>query len=254
MGSGSFGGGSGSFGGGGSGGGGGGGSASGTDSIHERILKLTKLTERLNANPEIAKVRATIQQMLQDRTRSAFMRTVLADPMVVSSYNALLTIEKDLSGGATIARAMTKLGGARGGTLADLTDVICQSAQSADTDERTERLVRSGVTDLFLRSVRNQHDLYYETPIENLGTKFTATPLKNTADFFLGRLIGEAVRRDLLHLSAEARAVIADASHEIAVSWTDRFKERSKSKGVSFTEMMKAIAADYPAYSAGHDE
>ena len=107
MGSGSFGGGSGSFGGG-SGGGGGrggggrggrggtggsGGGSGGTDSAHGRILKLTKLTESVNKNPGIAKARALIYRMLQDRTRSAFLKVALSDPMVVSAYRALLSLE-----------------------------------------------------------------------------------------------------------------------------------------------------------------
>jgi hypothetical protein len=251
MGSGSFGGGSGSFGG---GSGGGGGGASGTDSAHDRILKLTKLTESVNDNPEIAKVRATIYRLLQDRTRSAFLRVTLSDAMVASAYRALLALVADLRGGATVAKAASKLGGSAGSTLVDLTDVICRNGQAADTDERTERIVRRAVTDLLLRTVGNRQDLYYETPVENLGSKFTETPLANTADRFLGTLIGEAVRRDLLSLSPEAKAVIGDVSHEIAVSWTDKFKDRSRKKGVSFRDMMQTIGADYADYSGGDDE
>jgi hypothetical protein len=222
--------------------------------VHDRILKLTKLTDRVNANPEIAKARATIYKMLQDRTRSAFLRVTLADAMVISAYKASLSLEADLRGGATVAKAVSKLGGLSTATLADLTNVICQNAQAADTDERTERIVRRAITDLLLRTVGNRHDLYYDTPVENLGTKFTRTPLQNTADFFLGTLIGEAVRRDLLNVSAEAKAVIGDASHEIAVSWTETFKDRSRKKSVSFRDMMQTIGADYSAYSRGKDE
>ena len=109
MGSGSFGGGSGSFGGGGSGGGGGGGGgrggSGGTDSARERILRLTKLTNSVNSNPEIAKVRVVIYRMLQDRTRSAFFKVTLSDPMVVSAYRALLSLESDLRDGASVAQA-----------------------------------------------------------------------------------------------------------------------------------------------------
>jgi hypothetical protein len=252
MGSGSFGGGSGSFGGGGSGGGGG--RVSGTDSVHDRILKLTKLTESVNANPEIAKMRATISKMLQDRTRSAFLRLTLADAVVVSAYKALLSLEADLRGGVAVAKAISKLGGLPTATLADLTDVICQMGQAADTDERIERIARRAVTDVLLRTVGNRHDLYYETPVEHLGAKFTGTPLQNTADLFLGTLIGETVRGDLLKVSAEAKAVIADASHEIAVSWTDTFKDRSQKKGLSFRDMMQTISADYLAYSGHKNE
>lgn len=267
MGSGSFGGGSGSFGGGSGGGsgggggsgrgggrgGGGGGGSSGTDSAHDRILKLTKLTESVNANPEIAKVRATIYRLLQDRTRSAFLRVTLSDAIVACAYGALLSLEADLRG-ATVAKAASKLGNSAGATLADLADVICQRGQAADTDERTESIVRRAVADLLLRTVGNRHDLYYDTPVENLGSKFAAAPLQNTADIFLGNLICEAVRRDLLNLSAESRAVIADASHEIAVSWTDKFKDRSRKKGVSFRDMMQTIGEDYPYYSGSQDE
>jgi hypothetical protein len=100
----------------------------------------------------------------------------------------------------------------------------------------------------------HRHDLYYDTPIENLGTKFTGTPLQHTADLFLGTLIGEAVRRDLLNLSAEAKALLGDASHEIAVGWTDKFKHRNRKKGVSFRDIMQVIGADYSAYSGSKDE
>ena len=62
------------------------------------------------------------------------------------------------------------------------------------------------------------------------------------------------MRRDLLNLSAESRAVIAEASHEIAVSWTDKFKDRSRKKGVHFRDMMQTIGEDYPAYSGGKNE
>jgi hypothetical protein len=253
MGSGSFGGGSGSFGGG-SGGGGAAGGASGTDSVHDRILKLTKLTESVNYNPEIAKVRARIYRLLQDRTRSAFLQVTLSDPMVGSTYRALLSLNADLRGCATVAKAASKLGAPAGATLDDLTDILCQKGRAADTDERTEGIARCAVRDLLLRTVGNRHNLYYDTPIESLGSKFTGTPLHNTADIFLGTLIGETVRRDLLTLSAEAKAVIGNASHEIAVSWTDKFKTRSQSKGVPFRDMMQTIGADYAVYSRGDDE
>jgi hypothetical protein len=252
MGSGSFGGGSGSFGGGGSGGGGssgGGGGAKGTDSAHERILKLSKLTNAVNAKPEIAKVSKQIYEMLQDRTRSAFMRATLSDPMVISSYQGLLSIEADLRSGAALSAAVSKIGGSAEGTLADLTDVICRTGQSPGTDERVERIVRRAVTDVLMKTVRNGHDLYYETPLRNLGAKFDAQPLTNTAGFFLGGLIAGAMRGDLLKLSAEARAAIADASHEIAVSWTDKFNDRSRKKGVSFRDIMQTIGQEFSIYA-----
>ena len=250
MGSGSFGGGSGSFGG---GSGGGSSGLGGTDSTHDRILKLTKLTESVNKNPEIAKVRATIYRLLQDRIRSAFLLLTLNDSMVASAYKTLLSIEADLRKGVTVAEAASKVGGLAGATLADLGDAICQRGQMADTDERIESIVRRAVTDVLLRTVGNRHDLYYETPFQNLGDRFALAPLQNTADIFLGTLIGESVRRDLLNLSAETRALIAEASHEIAVSWTDKFKDRSRGKGVSFRDMMETIAKEYQVYSGGKD-
>ncbi|SCB28364.1 hypothetical protein GA0061099_1004146 [Bradyrhizobium yuanmingense] len=265
MGSGSFGGGSGSFGGGGSGGGGGRGGGSGGgggggsggvgggkgDSAYERILKLNKLTSAVNANPEMAKVSKQIYEMLQDRTRAAFMRAMLSDPMLSASYQGLLSIEADLSDGAALSAAVQKLGVTAEGTLADLADVICHVGQSPDTDERVERIVRRAVTDVLMRTVSNGHDLYYETQIRNLGAKFNAQPLANTAGFFLGGLIANAVRGDLLKLSAEARAVIGDASNQIAVSWTDKFSDRSRRKGVSFREIMQTIADDFSVYTGG---
>lgn len=254
MGSGSFGGGSGSFGGGSGGGSAGGGGSGGTDSTHERILRLTKLTDSVNANPEIAKVRAAIYRMLQDRTRSAFFKVTLSDPIVASAYRALLSLESEVRGGATLAQAARKIGGSADGTLYSLTDVICQKGQAADTDERVESIVRRAVRDLLMLTVNNGHDLYYETSVGHLGKKFDRSPLGNTADMFLGTLIAEAVRRDLLSLSAEAKAVIAEASHEIAVSWTDRFKDRRVKKGISFRDMLLTISADYAAYSGGNDE
>jgi hypothetical protein len=256
MGSGSFGGGSGSFGGGSGGGGGGGGgaAASGTDSAHDRILKLTKLTDSVNANPEIAKVRATIYNLLQDRTRSAFLRVLLSDAMIISAYKTLLSLEAEMRGGATVANAVSKHAGSPGAPLANLAGHICDRGQAADTDERVENIVRRAVTDLLLRTVDNSQDLYYDTPIANLGSKFVRTPLQNTADIFLGTLIAESVRRDLLNLSPEAKAVIGDASREIAISWTDKFKDRSRKKGASFRDMMQTIGTDYPAYAGGKNE
>jgi hypothetical protein len=251
MGSGSFGGGSGSFGGG--SGGGGGGSAS-SDSAHERILKLTKLTESFNKNPEIGKVRAIVYRLLRDRTRSAFLRVMLSDGMVNFAYRALLSIEAHLRSGATLAEAVSELGGSAGDALVDLTDVICQRGQSADTDERTEDIVHHAVRDLLLRTVGDRQDLYYETALENLGSKFTKIPLENTADIFLGTLIAQALRRDLLDLSDESKAVIATATHEIAISWTDMFKDQGRKKGMRFRDMMQTIGEDYPAYSRGSDE
>src|SRR5436309_12306774 len=99
MGSGSFGGGSGSF------GGSTGGRAArsgqrrqscGSDSAQGRMLGLSKLTARVNANPEITKLTATIYGMLQDRTRSAFLRAALSDPMVLSAYRELLSLNDAL--------------------------------------------------------------------------------------------------------------------------------------------------------------
>lgn len=248
MGSGSFGGGSGSFGGG--SGGGAGGRGATTDSAHDRILKLAKLTESFNANPEIAKVSAAIYALLQQRTRSAFLRVMLSDAMVVSAYRALLSLDADLKQGATLGTAASKLGGSAGAALADLADAICQRGLTADTDERIEEIVRRAVAAVLLRTVSNKHELYYETPVESLRTKFSADPLQNTADIFLGTLIGEAVRRDLLNLNGDSRAVIAEASHQIAISWVDKFKE----KGANFRDMMQTIGENYSAYSGGEHE
>lgn len=249
MGSGSFGGGSGSFGGGGSGGGSGAGSSKGTDSVHERILKLTRLTDAVNKNPEIAKVSKKIYEMLQDRTRSAFLQVTLTDAMVISAYQSLLSIEADLRGDAVLSAAISKIGGSAAGTLADLTDIICQKGQTAATDERVERIVRRAVRDLLMKSVGNGHEPYYETPAKNLGVTFDGKPLANTADIFLGALIAGAVRADLLDLSAAARAVIGNASHEIALSWTDKFNASSRKKGVPFRDMMQTIGADFLSYA-----
>ena len=60
-----------------------------------------------------------------------------------------------------------------------------------------------------MRTVRNDHDLYYDTSVGALGSKFDRGPLGNTADYFLGSLIAETVRRDLLKLSPDAKTVIA---------------------------------------------
>jgi hypothetical protein len=174
--------------------------------------------------------------------------------MVTSAYRSLLSLEADIRSGAAVDKAILTLGGSLSGTLADLADAICQRGQATNTDERTEEIVRRAVADLLLRTVGNRQDLYYETPIANLGNKFTTAPLQNTADIFLGTIINESVRRDLLNLSAEARAVIGSASHEIAVSWTDKFKDRGRSKSVSFRDMMQTISADYQAYSGGKHE
>lgn len=102
-----------------------------------------------------------------------------------------------------------------------------------------------------MRTVNNGHDLYYETPIRSLGTKFKAQPLANTAGFFLGGLITNAVRGDLLKLSTDAHAVIGHASNEIAVNWTDKFSDRSRRKGVSFRNIMQTIAGDFSIYAMG---
>jgi hypothetical protein len=269
MGSGSFGGGSGGFGGGGSGGGGSGGSGTGggglggggakgtgsgssgggkgTDSVHERILELRKLTDQFDATPEIGKVSKTIYEMLQDRTRSAFLRATLSDSAVVHPYQGLLSIEAELRGGAALSVAALKAGISGTATLSDLADSICRSGQSATTDERVERIARRAVTDVLMRTVGNDRDLYYETPLAKLGERFDAGPLENTAGFFLGGLITAAVRSDLLKLSAEARAVVATASDQIARSWTDKFNDRRK-KGVSFRDIMQTISQDFSLY------
>ncbi|MGK7057853.1 hypothetical protein AB4853_15425 [Bradyrhizobium sp. 1050_B9_N1_2] len=214
-------------------------------------MKLNKLTNAVNAKPEMARVSKQIYEMLQDRTRSAFMRTMLSDSMLTASYQGLLSIEADLRGGTALSGAVLKLGGSAESTLADLADVICHAGQGPGTDERVERIVRRAVTDVLMRTVNNGHDLYYEIPIKNLGTKFNAQPLANTAGFFLGGLIANAVRGDLLKLSPEARAVISDASNQIAVSWTDKFSDRSRKKGVSFRDIMQAIADDFSVYAGG---
>ncbi|WP_050383956.1 hypothetical protein [Bradyrhizobium paxllaeri] len=215
-------------------------------------MKLNKLTNAVNAKPEIAKVSKQIYEMLQDRTRSAFVRAMLSDQMLTASYQRLLSIEADLRGGATVlGAAVSKIGGSADGTLADLADVICQAGQSPSTDERFERIVRRAVTDVLMRTVNNGHDLYYETPIQNLGAKFDAQPLANTAGFFLGGIIANTVRGDLLKLSAEARAVIGDASSQIAESWTDKFSDRSRKEGVSFRDIMRTIADDFAVYAGG---
>jgi hypothetical protein len=156
--------------------------------------------------------------------------------------------------GATVATAAAKHAGSPGAPLADLADHVSERGLVADTDERVESIVRRAVTDLLLRTVGNSQNLYYGAPIANLGSKFVGTPLQNTADIFLGTLIAESVRRDLLSLTPEAKAAIGDASREIAVSWTDKFKERSRKNGVSFRDMMQTIAADYPAYTGGRNE
>src|SRR5262249_41673200 len=146
---------------------------------------------------------------------------------LISAYQALLSIEADLRADVPLGAALTKIGGSVTGTPSDLADVICTRGLSAATDERVERIVKAATRDLLMKAVDNSHDRYYETPLESLGTKLDRTALGNTAGIFLGALIAGAVRADLLQLSNEARAVVGDASQEIAQSWTDRFKERS---------------------------
>lgn len=172
--------------------------------------------------------------------------------MLVSAYKTLLSLAADIRRGATVATAASKQAGSPGASLADLADHICDRGLATDTDERVESIVRRAVTDLLLRTVGNNQALHYDTPIANLGSKFVPTPLQNTPDIFLGTLIAESVRRDLLNLSPDAKAVIGDASHEIAISWTDKFNDRSRRKGVSFHDMMQTITADYPAYAGGN--
>ena len=256
MGSGSFGGGSGSFGGGSGGGSRGGGGASGgppprTDSTSEKILGLTTLTEAFNKNPEIARVSAMIYQMLQDRTRAAFMQTALTDPMVDSAYKGLLSLDDELRGGATLVTIAAKFGVSRNAVLADLAEAIALSGEAGDSDERTEHIVQQAVKVLLLKSVRNQNELFYETPIANLESNFDGTPLRNTADTFLGTIIRGVTRSDVLNLSDQAKSAVGDASHQIAIAWTDKFKDRSRKKGVSFRDMLPTIAADYAEYAAG---
>ena len=249
MGSGSFGGGSGSF----SGGSGAGSiSSRSTDSAHERILSLTKLTDSVNANPDIAGMRATVYRLLQDRTRSAFFRAMLSDDAVVSAFRGLLLLEAELRAGAALPDAATKFNVPSNAALADVADKITLQGQSPNTDERIEAIARRAVTDVLLRTVQNEQDLYYDTPLEELSTKFDRGLLRNTADIFLGLLMSEAVRRDLLDLSADARVTLVDASREIAATWIDKFRERNKAAG--FLDMMQGISTDYAAYSGGKHE
>ena len=244
MGTGSFGGGSGSF------GGGSGGSAykAGVDSSHSRILALTRLTESVNENPEIVALRAIIYRLLQDRARSAFFQSLLGDSLVVSAYQALLDLDAKLRGGMPLQ----VVAGKQNIALADLAETIWGGRQGANADERVESIVRRAVTDMFLRTVKNNPELYYDTPIDQLRDNFDHAPLRNTADQFLGVLIGEAVRRDLLSLASDAKAVLAKASHEIAVSWVDRFGKQKKS--LPLGAMLQTIAAEYTAYSGGRED
>jgi hypothetical protein len=256
MGSGSFGGGSGSFGGGSGGGSGGGGGATGapparTDSAGEKILGLTTLTEAFNKNPEIARVSAMLYQMLQDRTRAAFMQTVLTDPMVDSAYKGLLSLNDELHGGTTLVTVAAEFGVSRIAVLADLAEAIALRGEAGDSDERAERIVQQAVKLLLLKTVGNRNELFYETPIANLESNFDGTPLRNTADSFLGTIIRGVTRSDVLNLSDQAKSAFGDASHQIAIAWTDKFKDRSRKKGVSFRAMLPTIAADYAEYAAG---
>jgi hypothetical protein len=157
-------------------------------------------------------------------------------------------------GGTGVAEAAWPLSVAPGDALAALTDAICQRGRTAATDERIEDITRRAVRDLLLRTVGNKVALYYETPIKSLGDQLSLEPLQNTADNFLGTLIGESVRRDLLSLSEEAKAVIGKASHEIAVDWIDKFKARTHDKGVPFGDMTQTIGAHYQAYAGNGDE
>jgi hypothetical protein len=150
--------------------------------------------------------------------------------------------------------AASKLGGFASATLADLTDNICQRGQAADTDERVETIVRRAVTDLLLRTVGNTQQLYYERPLKQLGTSFDRRPLENTADIFLSAIIADTVRRDLLNLTAEARAGLVQASRAIAINWTDKFKDRRQKTGTAFRDMMQAIGNDYAFYAGKTSE
>lgn len=264
MGTGSFGGGSGSFGGGGSGAGvsngtgdppaggsdganaGGGVGKKGTDSVHERIMSLSRLTDSFNANPELGRVLALIYGLLQHRTRAAFVRMVLADPLVDGAFRRLLDFDKSVRGGTDLVQAA----GGVAGSLSDFADAIHSGAEGADTDERTSGITRRAISDVLLRTVKNSQDLYYDTPMDQLGGNFDPTPLTRTADHFLGTVMREALRRDLLELNPAAKAAVADACRQISISWIDRFRNKyeGKSKTV-FADILKTISENYPTFA-----
>lgn len=263
MGTGSFGGGSGSFGDGGSGAGFSDGPGDppaqgvdgvnagnigkkGTDSVHERIMSLSRLTDSFNANPELGRVLARIYGLLQHRTRAAFVRMVLADPLVDSAFRSLLDFDKAVRGGMDFVQAA----GGVAGSLSDFADAVLARAEGADTDERISGITRRAISDVLLRTVRNSQDLYYDTPLSQLGGNFDPTPLTRTADHFLGAVMREALRRDLLELNPAAKAAVADACRQISISWIDRFRSKyeGKSKTV-FADILKTISENYPTFA-----
>lgn len=274
MGTGSFGGGSGGFGGGsggfggGSGGLGGGGFGGGRPgatrgpgpgggvdrsarrrggSVFDRILALITLTRHVNEHPEKTKARKTVIAALETRSRRKYLLEILGNALVDGVYRDLFELRALVTNGLEWSVVARQYGlDPERATLGGLTAAIVERHRNPAVDERFVEIASGAVRDLLLKAVGDDFDLYYEArSSRDLERAFVPSVLDNTADRFIAGILFELVRRDVLDLSDEARAMLGEVFREIGKRWCDMFAERSHTgEKVEYSDLLAAIARE----------
>ncbi len=256
MGTGSFGGGSGSFGGGGSGaplGGrrsGDGTSRSGRgrrDSVFDRIFGLITLTRDVNEHPEKKKARAAVIAALETPPRLKYLRQILGDPFVEGVYRGLFALRELVVNGFEWPRVAREYDlDPERASLSSLSAALVDRRWSPAVDERIVEIANSAVRDLLLKAVGDDLALYSQAQrSRELARSFEPKVLDNTADRFIAAILCEVVRRDVLELSDEARAMLGEVFLEIGKRWCDIFAETSREfPKTRYRGLLAAIARD----------
>ncbi len=261
MGTGSFGGGSGGFGGGSSGGtlgggrSGGGASRSGSGrggSVFGRILALITLTRHVNEHPEKKKARATVIAALESTPRRKYLLEILGNPLVDGVYRDLFELRAFVAKAFEWRRVAQHYGlDPERAPLGALSAAIVERHRSPAIDERFVEIANSAVRDLLLKAVGDDRDLYYQPQrSRDIEQTFDSRVLDNTADRFIAGILFEVVRRDVLNLSDEARAMLGDVFLEIGKKWCDVFAKKSDDiQKARYRDLLGVISREPSAFT-----
>jgi hypothetical protein len=263
MGTGSFGGGSGGFGSGGSGGSAssGGGSARNSagggrqrgDSVFKRILALLKLTRDISEHPKVEEARAAVIAALETPVRRRYLLEVLGDDLVNGIYHDLLELQALVTNGFDWALVARRYGlDEERASLGKLGTAIVARHQSNAVDERFVEIARGAVRDLLLEAVAEEPSVYFETRPRDLERNFDTKVLDSTAARFIAGILYEVIRRDVLKMTGEVKAMLGDVFLEIADRWCKIFEEKFRDRGnARYRDLLAVIARESPTFPVG---
>lgn len=253
MGTGSFGGGSGSYGGGGSGSSGRGGTSAGKEkgkkrsgSVFQLITSMLSLSRAVNEDPGLTQARKVMSEMLQDTGRAAFFSALLGSSFINGLFVDLLALSDSLSTGFDWNHVATTYNlETNEASLGALLRALVARHRSRSNDERYVEIGRRAVSDLLLKAIDNDLQLFVRASPEQLNEKFNVDVLKTTCGHFLSGLIHYSVLRDVMQISAATQLSMETASREFADAWFARFTAHYRSKNNSNRDFLRTISAHY---------